>query len=275
MDIIDQLALGKQSTYRSSYDPHLLFPMARQKQREEIHIVGSQLPFCGFDRWTHYEVSWLNRQGKPIVAIAEIAYPCDSTNIVESKSMKLYFNSLNNTVFQSIDALTHTIREDISRAVNAEAAVNLTTLDKMPNTVLINALEGECIDDLDVTCSIYKVAPALLSTSNEYVEETLFSNLLKANCLVTHQPDWGSVQIRYKGKKIDRKNLLKYIVSYRDHNEFHEQCIERIYMDIFTHCSPKELIVDGRYTRRGGIDINPFRSSTDLYVYDNRRLSRQ
>lgn len=275
MEMLDQLALGKQSTYHSSYDPRLLFPMSRQKQREELGIVDSQLPFCGFDRWTHYEVSWLNRQGKPIVAIVEIAYPADSTNIVESKSMKLYFNSLNNTVFQSIDALTHTIREDISRAVNAEAAVNVTTLDMLPEIKLINSLEGECIDALDVSCSVYNVTPSLLSTSNQYVEETLFSNLLKANCLVTNQPDWGSVQIRYKGKKINRENLLQYIVSYRNHNEFHEQCVERMYMDILNTCSPEELIVDGRYTRRGGIDINPFRSSTDLYVYDNRRLCRQ
>lgn len=267
--------LGKTTEYDQSYNPNRLYPIPRIGKRREIGIDPDALPFKGFDCWNHYEVSWLNEKGKPMVAIAVIYYDCNSPNIIESKSLKLYFNSFNNTKFKSISDLITTIRSDLENSIKAEVNVIIHQLNNS-NLCSIQPFSGICIDDLDVECNKYIVEPSYLSTSDEPVEETLFSDLLKSNCLVTNQPDWGSVQIIYKGKKINREGLLKYLVSYRNHNEFHEQCIERIFVDIMKHCKPTELTVYGRYTRRGGLDINPYRSTQNVNFKEmNFRLVRQ
>lgn len=268
--------LGKKSEYDAHYNADKLFPIPRADKRLEIGITSQDLPFYGFDSWTHYEVSWLNAKGKPMVAIAEILYDCHSECIIESKSLKLYFNSFNNTQFNTISELEELIKRDISLRIGAEVLVKMTQLGCEKPTPLIDSFSGESIDGLDISCSVYTVQPSFLTTGDELVEEVLYSDLLKSNCLVTFQPDWGSVQIDYKGPKINRAGLLKYIVSFRNHNEFHEQCIERIFVDIMTYCKPSELTVYGRYTRRGGLDINPYRSTTKTpLTFSKLRLPRQ
>lgn len=268
--------LGKKSAYDTSYAPEKLFPISRAGKREEIGIDPNYPPFYGFDCWNHYEVSWLNPKGKPVVAMAEIIYDCHSPNIIESKSHKLYFNSFNNSQFESFEEVQQLIKSDLEKAVGADVTVNVYPLSEASQAHLLNHFEAESLDDLDVECSNYLVEPGYLSLSDEWVEERLCSDLLKSNCLVTFQPDWGSVYIHYKGKKINREGLLKYIVSFRNHNEFHEQCIERIFIDILNHCQPEFLTVYGRYTRRGGLDINPYRSTHPVTSQDkNQRLIRQ
>lgn len=268
--------LGKKTEYDQAYNPDRLYPIPRSDKRKEIGIDPNTLPFSGFDCWNHYEVSWLNEKGKPIVATAEIYYDCTSPFIVESKSLKLYFNSFNNSKFASMKDVENIIKKDIENVINANVNVIISSLDHSSLATIHTKLDGEYIDDIDIECSKYTVHPDYLSTSNEHVEETLCSDLLKSNCLVTNQPDWGSVQITYKGNKINREGLLKYLVSFRNHNEFHEQCIERIFVDIMAHCQPTELTVYGRYTRRGGLDINPYRSTKNVSIKNiNHRLIRQ
>ena len=273
--------LGKASAYVDQYDASLLFPLPRQTKRGEIGITG-RLPFLGADLWTAFELSWLNLRGKPQVALAHFTVPCESTHIVESKSFKLYLNSFNNSRFDSVDAVRERIRNDISAAiwqggaVRAAAGVRLLMphqFDAEP----VHELDGLSIDRLDVECDLYQPSPQLLSAAldEKPVEETLVSHLLKSNCLVTGQPDWGSVQIRYCGPQIDQAGLLQYIVSFRNHNEFHEQCVERIYMDVMARCKPAQLSVYARYTRRGGLDINPWRSSHPQMPPPNVRTARQ
>jgi 7-cyano-7-deazaguanine reductase len=272
----EQSELGQSSSYDPHYNPERLFAIPRAIKRTEIGINPNELPFSGFDCWNHYEVSWLNEKGKPIVAVAEIVYDCTTPYIVESKSLKLYFNSFNNTPFKSLDTIRQTIKHDLSKCVNGEVGVRILSLQEQQRSNTAFAFTGECIDELDVSCSVYLVEPNYLTIQEEIIEEQLYSDLLKSNCLVTHQPDWGSVQITYKGPKINRAGLLKYLVSFRDHNEFHEQCIERIFVDILQRCKPLELSVYGRYTRRGGLDINPYRSnSKNKPNFLNQRLIRQ
>ena len=273
--------LGKASAYIDQYDASLLFPLPRETKPREIGITGS-LPFLGADLWTAFELSWLNLRGKPQVALAHFTVPCESTHIVESKSFKLYLNSFNNSRFDSVDGVRERIRDDISAAiwqggpVRAAAGVRLLMphqFDAEP----VHELDGLSIDRLDVECELYQPAPQLLSAAldEKPVQETLVSHLLKSNCLVTGQPDWGSVQIRYSGPQIDQAGLLQYIVSFRNHNEFHEQCVERIYMDVMARCKPAKLSVYARYTRRGGLDINPWRSSHPQMPPPNVRTARQ
>ena len=273
--------LGKASAYVDQYDASLLFPLPRETKRREIGITGA-IPFLGADLWTAFELSWLNPRGKPQVALAHITIPCESTHIVESKSFKLYLNSFNNTRLESADAVRERIKADVSTAiwhggaVMASAGVKLLlpeAFDREP----VHELDGLCIDRLDVECDRYQPAPELLSAAldEKPVTETLMSHLLKSNCLVTGQPDWGSVQIAYSGPQIDQAGLLQYIVSFRNHNEFHEQCVERIYMDIMARCKPTKLTVYARYTRRGGLDINPWRSSHPQQPPANVRTARQ
>lgn len=266
--------LGKKSEYESHYNPSKLFPIPRKIKRDEIG-VPMPLPFFGYDTWNHYEVSWLNQKGKPQVGMAEITYSSDSPNIIESKSMKLYFNSLNNTHFENSDAVKKTLIQDISARVEADVTVVLMPLSfyRQRHVGYQHGI-GENIDDIDVEIDCYSVFPEFLTTENIDTEEILCSDLLKSNCLVTNQPDWASVKITYTGKKINRAGLLKYIISFRNHNEFHEQCIERIFMDIQRQCQPERLTVYGRYTRRGGLDINPVRSSFPV-PFENIRDIRQ
>ena len=273
--------LGKASAYVDQYDASLLFPLPRETKRLEIGIQG-RLPFLGADLWTAFELSWLNLRGKPQVALAHITVPCESTHIVESKSFKLYLNSFNNSRFASADAVRDRLREDLSAAiwhggpVLASAGIRLLLPEQFGREP-VRELEGLSIDRLDVECELYQPAPQLLSAAlhEKPVEETLVSHLLKSNCLVTGQPDWGSVQIQYSGPQIDQAGLLQYIVSFRNHNEFHEQCVERIYMDIMARCKPAKLSVYARYTRRGGLDINPWRTSHPQLPPANVRTARQ
>ncbi len=274
--IAHESELGKKSEYSATYNPKCLYPIDRKGKRQEIGIDPNHLPFTGFDCWNHYEVSWLNAKGKPMVAIAEIVYDCSSPKIIESKSLKLYFNSFNNTKIENIDTLENTLRKDLQACVEAAVLVKIYPLEQSNKFNIQPSFSGESLDNLDIECAVYSVEPSFLATSDERVEETLYSDLLKSNCLVTNQPDWGSVQIAYQGQKINREGLLKYLVSYRNHNEFHEQCIERIFVDIMTYCKPQSLTVYGRYTRRGGLDINPCRSTEKLSFEGlNRRLIRQ
>lgn len=268
--------LGKKTAYDQSYNPERLYAIPREGKRKEIGINSEVLPFSGFDCWNHYEVSWLNKKGKPMVALAEIYYDCCSPFIVESKSLKLYFNSLNNAKFNAIADVERTIQQDLERVIKAEVGITLHQLGHNKPFPTHENFSGESIDELDVECTQYTVEPAYLSTGTEWVEETLYSDLLKSNCLITNQPDWGSIQICYQGKQINREGLLRYLVSFRQHNEFHEQCIERIFVDLMRRCKPDNLTVYGRYTRRGGLDINPYRSTKS--VERNRlnfRLVRQ
>ena len=248
--------LGKKVSYEMLYDPTLLFLIPREKQRKDIGILDSFIPFHGGDLWNAYEISWLNRKGKPEVAIGEFFVPSDSLYIFESKSFKLYINSFYQTSFKSIDEIQSILKKDLSNCVQRDVEVRLTPPSAY-NTLRFGTLPGVCIDPLDIETSIYKVDPKLLQCHSTIVEEKIYSDLLKSNCLGTRQPDWASVYVHYVGPKIDHASLLKYIISFRMHNEFGEHCIERIFMDLLKHCQCQKLTVFGRYTRRGGIDLNP------------------
>ena len=267
------LSLGQQSAYISQYTPSLLQPVPRSLNRDDLGLRG-ELPFQGCDVWTLYELSWLNAKGKPVVAIGEVFVPATSPNLIESKSFKLYLNSFNQTRCDSLEAVQALLVQDLSGCAGAPVSVTLFTLDQAPHQIA--QLPGECIDSLDIEVDGYEFDETLLqgAAGREIVEETLHSHLLKSNCLVTSQPDWGSVVIRYKGPKLDREKLLRYLISFRQHNEFHEQCIERIFTDLKHFCAPEKLTVHARYTRRGGLDINPFRSDWEP-VPANLRLIRQ
>lgn len=268
------LPLGKKSTYIAEYNPKLLFPIPRKNKRDEIDI-SSPLPFTGYDIWNAYELSWLNNKGKPQVAIAQFIIPCESTNIVESKSFKLYLNSFNNTKFSTTAEVQDRLTRDLSNNFDADITINLFSLASFDGTAL-STFTGECLDNLDIECDTYTINPSYLTIeSNDIIEETLYTDLLKSNCLITSQPDWGSLQIHYTGKKINHEGLLKYIISFRNHNEFHEQCVERIFTDIMKTCKPKKLTVHACYTRRGGLDINPIRSTESTQLLHNIRLPRQ
>ncbi|RZL63609.1 MAG: NADPH-dependent 7-cyano-7-deazaguanine reductase QueF [Variovorax sp.] len=274
--------LGRASAYIDRYDPSQLFPIARATQREAMGIRADALPFFGADLWTAFELSWLNTRGKPQVAIAHFTVPCETPNIIESKSFKLYLNSFNGTAFGSIEEVRERLRTDLAEALwrgsdrSAGIGVKLIApalFDQEP----VHELDGLDLDRLDIECTHYQPEPALLTsdTSQLPVTETLTSRLLKSNCLVTGQPDWGSVQIRYSGPPIDQAGLLAYIVSFRNHNEFHEPCVERMFTDIWRQCRPAKLAVYARYTRRGGLDINPFRASWPQTLPSNARTARQ
>ena len=273
--------LGKSSAYVDQYDASLLFPIPRLAKRQEIG-VGTAPPFFGADLWTAFELSWLNPRGKPQLALAQFIVPCETPNIVESKSFKLYLNSFNNTRFPDAAAVQARLRADISEAAwrgapNASSVGVKLLLPDLFDREDVAELDGLSLDRLDVECSRYTPAPDLLSAvfDEPPVTEVLTSNLLKSNCLVTGQPDWGSVRISYSGPQINQEGLLQYIVSYRNHNEFHEQCVERIFMDLWTRCKPVKLTVYARYTRRGGLDINPFRTSHPQAIPPNVRTARQ
>jgi len=273
--------LGKVATYADRYDAALLYPLPREAQRALIGVTDLPI-FLGADLWTAYELSWLNARGKPQVALGRFTVPSESTHLVESKSLKLYLNSFNNTVFADIDSVRQTLQKDLSEAVwrggvvKSSVGVQLMSPEQYAKEKIAE-MDGLSLDRLDLDCSHYQPAPELLrAAANEApVTETLYSNLLKSNCLVTGQPDWGSVSINYSGAQIDQAGLLQYIVSFRNHNEFHEHCVERIFMDIWTRCKPTKLTVYARYTRRGGVDINPWRSSHAQGLPAQVRTARQ
>ncbi|MCA0213691.1 MAG: NADPH-dependent 7-cyano-7-deazaguanine reductase QueF [Proteobacteria bacterium] len=273
--------LGKASAYVDQYDASLLFPLPRAAKRAEIGLTGA-LPFFGADIWTAYELSWLTPRGKPQVALAHITVPCETPHIIESKSFKLYLNSYNNTRFGGADEVRERLRADISEAVwrgttpMSSVGVKLVLPEQFDREP-VHELDGLSLDRLDIECTHYSPAPELLSAAfgEQPVTEVLTSNLLKSNCLVTGQPDWGSARIAYSGPQIDQGALLRYIVSFRNHNEFHEQCVERIFADIRARCRPTQLSVYARYTRRGGLDINPYRTSHPQALPPNVRTARQ
>ncbi|MEQ6433899.1 NADPH-dependent 7-cyano-7-deazaguanine reductase QueF [Comamonas sp. w2-DMI] len=281
MNTPEQSQLGKASAYVDQYDATLLFPLPRLAKREEIG-AGARPPFFGADLWTAFELSWLNLRGKPQVALVHFTIPCETPNLIESKSFKLYLNSFNNSRFADAGEVQARLRTDLSEAVwrgseqKGSVGVQLVGVDRFDQQQ-VQELDGLLLDRLDVECTQYTPAPQLLRAAQEEtpVTETLVSHLLKSNCLVTGQPDWGSVQIRYSGAPIDQEGLLQYLVSFRNHNEFHEQCVERIFMDIWTRCQPIKLAVYARYTRRGGLDINPYRTSHPGALPPNVRTARQ
>jgi 7-cyano-7-deazaguanine reductase len=281
MNTAQDSQLGKASAYADQYAPELLYPIPRSAKRLELGLTDT-LPFLGADMWTAFELSWLGPRGKPQLALAHITVPCESSHIIESKSLKLYLNSYNNTVFADAAAVLTRLRADLTEAawrgavVQSSVGVRLLVpelFDREP----VQELDGLSLDRLDVECRQYTPAPELLRAAAEEppVTEVLTSRLLKSNCLVTGQPDWGSVQISYSGAPIDQEGLLQYLVSFRNHHEFHEQCVERIFMDIWQRCQPHKLAVYARYTRRGGLDINPFRTSYARALPPNVRTARQ
>ncbi len=267
--------LGKATRYPDHYEPALLFALARQSKRDEIGVTGNPI-FFGADLWTAYELSWLNPRGKPQVALAHLTVPCESPFMVESKSLKLYLGSLNNTTFSGVDAVRECLRTDLTAVTGATVGVKLVEPAAFA-AEKISSLDGLSLDRLDLECSHFVPAPELLKVAGGEapVSEVLVSHLLKSNCLVTGQPDWGSIQISYSGAPIDHAGLLQYLVSYRNHHEFHEQCVERIFMDIWRRCHPLKLSVYARYCRRGGLDINPFRTNYPQPLPSNSRLARQ
>jgi 7-cyano-7-deazaguanine reductase len=263
--------LGQETAYVNQYDPALLYPIRRDLNWEAKGIKRGSLPFRGLDIWNAYEVSWLDAGGKPVVRLAEFRIPASSDCIIESKSFKLYLNSFNLSRFAQESEVRERMQSDLSSAAGAPVQVRLIPLTQ---PVEVSQLKGRCLDDLPLQVEHYSPAPELLNASGAVTEETLVSHLLKSNCPVTGQPDWASVQIRYKGAQIDHKGLLAYLISYREHGDFHEQCVENIFMDIWQRCRPQKLSVYARYVRRGGLDINPYRSSINDEP-QNLRLSRQ
>ncbi len=277
----EQSPLGRTSAYIDRYDASLLFPLARAPKRAELGLL-QDTPFFGADLWTAYELSWLNLRGKPQVALAHFMVPCETPNLIESKSLKLYLNSFNNTRFADATAVQARLRADLSEAVwrgadqPATVGVRLVLPEAFEREPM-HSLDGLNLDRLDIECTQYTPAPELLRAAFDEapVSEVLTSDLLKSNCLVTGQPDWGSVRIAYSGPQLDQERLLQYLISFRNHNEFHEQCAERIFMDLWTHCKPIKLEVYARYTRRGGLDINPWRTSHPMALPKNVRTARQ
>ena len=282
MNLPEQSQLGQASKYADQYDASLLFPISRAANRSTIG-VGNVVPFLGADLWTAFELGWLNLRGKPQVALAHFTVPCETPHIIESKSFKLYLGSLNNSQFSDVAQVQACLRADLNEALwrgtpAVQAGVGVTLLlPEMFDREPVHELDGLSLDRLDIECTRYTPAPDLLQAAfdEQPVSEVLTSNLLKSNCLVTGQPDWGSVQISYSGPQIEQGGLLQYLVSFRNHHEFHEQCVERIFMDIWTRCKPAKLAVYARYTRRGGLDINPFRTSYPQALPRNVRTARQ
>jgi 7-cyano-7-deazaguanine reductase len=272
--LLANLTLGQKTDYVAEYAPHLLQPVPRALNRDALNL-NDPLPFHGEDRWTLYELSWLNNNGKPMVAIGDVHIDANSVNLIESKSFKLYLNSFNQTKVADLATLQATLEHDLSHCAQGVVHVSLFSLAQAPQ--MITNTPGDLIDELDITVDNYAFSSDWLQDAGNtetIVEETLHSHLLKSNCLVTGQPDWGSVVIHYHGPQIDREKLLRYLISFRQHNEFHEQCVERIFVDLQRYCHPDKLSVYARYTRRGGLDINPYRSNWET-APENMRLVRQ
>lgn len=272
---LSALKLGQKTEYKSQYDASLLQPVPRRLNREGLGIVETQPFNQGADVWTCYELSWLNPNGLPQVAIADIVIDFKSENLIESKSFKLYLNSFNQTKFASIEEVEQTLTRDLNQCASGQVLVKIHKLSCYTNQSIVN-FAGESIDEQDIQIDSYEFSNQHLNNvaEGEMVEEALVSHLLKSNCLITSQPDWGSVQIHYVGKRLNREKLLRYLVSFREHNEFHEQCVERIFTDLMRFAKPEKLTVYARYTRRGGLDINPFRSNFEN-VPENLRMARQ
>jgi 7-cyano-7-deazaguanine reductase len=274
-ELLAGLSLGKVTAYVDQYDASLLQAVPRSLGRDDIGLSATALPFVGQDIWHGYELSWLNAKGKPMVALATFVVPYDSVNLIESKSFKLYLNSFNQSRFADLGQVYQHLQRDLSACAGKTVKVSLHNVNEIM-AFQPTWIPGRCIDDLDIEINQYQYDASLLQTQTDadIVEEKLHSHLLKSNCLITSQPDWASVYIHYRGKALDHEALLRYLISFRSHNEFHEQCVERIFSDIWSHCQPSFLCVYARYTRRGGLDINPWRASEPC-TPPAIRLSRQ
>ena len=277
-----EFVLGQQSAYPTHYDPNLLFPITRAKNRASLGVNNiSSPPFFGVDLWNAYELAWLNLKGKPQIALAEFIIPADSPNMIESKSFKLYLNSLNQHCFANFTAVKTCLQHDLSQVLGTGLQVRLiqpceiTSNKKMAP---IEELDGQLLDRLDIEVNSHQNADPLLLKADHTsapITQTLVSHLLKSNCPVTGQPDWASVQIQYQGRPIDEEGLLRYLIGFRQLGEFHEHCVEKIFCDIKIQCQPEKLSVYARYTRRGGLDINPFRTDFNAAWPNNIRHARQ
>lgn len=267
--------LGKPTEYTGQYNPRLLHAIARQESRDVLGIQ-TPLPFIGQDIWNAYELSWLDKDGRPRAGLAEFVVPATSESIIESKSLKLYLNSFNQTRVGDSERLRQLIAHDLSLNSGGNVTVTITPA-TASHAFPIESLVGEVIDDMEVDINYYgPPEPLYLAISEDsQVFETLVSHIFRSNCPVTNQPDWASIQIRYLGKRIEREGLLRYLISYRTHNDFHENCVEHIYTDIIKQCKPLQLSVYARFTRRGGLDINPYRCTEGMGMPGNIRLVRQ
>lgn len=272
------LTLGKTVSYTDKYQPELLQAVPRSFRPDHSSPAPFPTRRFGADIWTLYELSWLDENGLPHVATGQVVVPADSPNLIESKSFKLYLNSFNQTVFASPTAVAQTLTRDLSACAASPVQVSLFTLDALQPPIV--AFSGQSLDQQDLRITAYDYTPQLLTQATDaaqpLTEETVYSHLLKSNCLITHQPDWGSIQIAYRGPRIDHAALLRYLVSFRQHSAFHEQCVDQIFADLLHFCRPEKLCVYARYTRRGGLDINPWRATgPDMAPDTQGRLVRQ
>lgn len=270
------IPLGRHTQYPDSYDPGLLFPIARSENREKLSLAPHDLPFRGYDSWRAYELSWLDERGKPVVATGEFIVPSNSTFMTESKSLKLYLNSLNQMRFSSADEVQRIISQDLSSAVQSPVIVYLYNVEDERNFP-VSKPSGECIDEFEVAIDCYLPNPEFIKIDAALqVTETLYSNLFRSHCPVTSQPDWGTVVISYHGAAIDRAGLLQYLISFRTHEGFHEDCAEKIFTDILRNADPQSLSVSMNFLRRGGLEINPVRTNAPLDVdFPGPRYMRQ
>ncbi len=260
-------ALGQHSNYADEYSPGLLVAITRAANRAAMGL-GVDLPFQGIDIWNAWELTWLENKGRPTVATLQLRVPAESPNIIESKSLKLYLNSYAMSRFDTAEDVCSRITSDLSGCADAEVVVSLGPASSA-SSASIKSLPGDCIDDLDVECNVWDVDASLLQADQgNIVSAALHSNLLRSLCPVTSQPDFGSVLVNYEGPEIDSASLLRYIVSFRQHKDFHEACVERMFLDIKERCRPTRLAVYARFQRRGGIDINPFRADAGLVLAD-------
>lgn len=281
-DFLSQSQLGKDIRFKKSYAPELLFAVPRSLARSELKLdqlnpINHTLPFFGFDIWNAYEAAWLNINRQTQVGVLQIQVPCESPNLFESKSLKLYLQSLRHETFKTSEDYLDLIQKDLSQL--CQASVNIKWISHCNHTQVLTPPQGICLDDLSICIKPEEekiIRSDLLNTHTEIVEETCFTHAFESNCPVTQQPDWASVIIHYQGKKIHHEGLLKYLLSFRHHLGFHEACVEKIFSDILNHCHPQALHVTAHYTRRGGIDINPNRSTSDLFFrFYSKRLPRQ
>ena len=273
LEYLGSSPLGKKSQYATQYNADLLFPISRAGKREELGLNLQRLPFYGRDLWYAYELSWLNPRGKPVVRVATFEMPFDTPNVIESKSFKLYLNSFNQSVFADENSVQAALKKDLSAATGGEVSVTLMTIQDM-EMLGFHTASGKCLDDIDIEITAYDYAPSLLRKAGGKTKEIVCSHLLKSNCLVTGQPDWGTLVVEYEGEAIDHASLLQYICSFREHHEFHEQCVERVFADLINAFQFDELTVYAQYVRRGGLDINPWRS-TKKTLPEKLRFIRQ
>ncbi|MGI9260547.1 MAG: NADPH-dependent 7-cyano-7-deazaguanine reductase QueF [Woeseiaceae bacterium] len=250
--------LGQSAEYPQEYAPEVLFAIPRTESRATLGI-DADLPFQGSDIWNAWDFTWLDNRGQPVAGTASFSIDADSPNIVESKSLKLYLGSFAMTRYEDGVDIVKALYDDLTKLTGLPVSVAIdSNFDE--NVRVIEQLPGQNIDKQPMTRWSDEVDPELLRAADETVTETLHTNLLRSLCPVTGQPDIGSLMIHYRGPRIDRSSLIDYIVSFRQHEDFHETCVERMFLDIKEHCGPDELTVYACYNRRGGIDINPFRT---------------